>query len=81
MLGVNACAQVSKDLIVTGGNDCLLKFWDWKKGILVKKIAGHGHAVKCLCIIRKGFFLASGSQSQNMKCSIKIWRIKDGAMV
>jgi hypothetical protein len=39
---------------VTGGNDCLLKFWDWKKGIMIKKIAGHGHAVKCLCILKKG---------------------------
>lgn len=59
--GINSVCQVSNNLIGSVGNDAKLKIWNWKKGNLQKSYLGHGHPIKCICLVKKGEIIATGS--------------------
>ena len=48
-------------MIGSVGNDAKLKIWNWKKGTLQKSYLGHGHPIKCICLVKKGEIIATGS--------------------
>ena len=79
--GINAVCQVSNDMIATAGNDAKIKLWNWKTGDLQKTLIGHGNPIRCLVMVKMGELLASGSDSSEGRCSIKVWRIKDSAIL
>lgn len=48
---------VNKDLIVSGGDDCLLILWEWAKEIKLRSI--FAHACSVVCLVLKGNELVS----------------------
>jgi WD40 repeat protein len=49
-----------KQRMVTASHDRTLRIWDLKKGIMLKKIEGHGGCVSAMAVSRDGQLIASG---------------------
>ena len=62
------------DLIATGGDDKLVKFWNPADGKELRKGAGHGAAIYCVVFSPDGTKLASGSVDK----TIRLWNVADG---
>jgi WD40 repeat protein len=56
-------------VLVTGGQDCLIRFWERKSGKLLDTIAEHQGAVTCLAFANDGRRLFSSSRDS----TIRIW--------
>ena len=62
------------DLLATGGDDKLIKYWNVADGKELRKSQGHGAPVYCLAFHPDGTKLASGSVDK----TIRIWNVADG---
>ena len=61
----------------------MLKIWDWRKKKLLKSNLGHGHPIRCICLLKFGQILATGSATINTGdvCSIKIWDLINNSII
>jgi WD40 repeat protein len=62
------------DLIATGGDDKLIKYWNVADGKELRKSQGHGAPIYSLSFSPDGTKLASGSVDK----TIRIWNVADG---
>jgi WD40 repeat protein len=60
---VVAVAVVRDERMVTGSYDGLLRLWDLKTGVMLKKIEGHRSRVRALAVSPNGQWIASGDES------------------
>ena len=76
-LGQVNCIQISAkdDVVISGGNDCFLNFWDNKKGVRKKWIDGTGSGVTALVLNEKENEVFSGHKSGEIQvydvCELK----------
>jgi len=61
-------------LLLSGGNDGLVKIWEPANGRLTTTLKGHGAGITALAVSPDGTTLASGSQDQ----SIRLWALPEG---
>lgn len=52
-------AEVSEDVIVFGGDDCYINFWNWKTQEFLGKYFGHAGSVT-LVFTNSPYFLTAG---------------------
>ncbi len=62
------------DILATGGDDKLIKYWNVADGKELRKSQGHGDAVYSVAFHPDGSKLASGSVDK----TIRIWNVADG---
>lgn len=62
---------VNKDLLVSGGDDCLLILWEWAKEIKLKTVFAHACSVSCL-IVKDGELISAGGDG-----IVRFWSIDD----
>ena len=62
------------DILATGGDDKLIKYWNVADGKELRKSQGHGAPVYALAFHPDGSKLASGSVDK----TIRIWNVADG---
>jgi WD40 repeat protein len=77
--GVSALT-ISPDgrILVSGGDDHIIKLWSLPEGNLLKTLEGHpGGRVNALVINPEGNILASGCSDK----TIKLWRLPDGKLL
>jgi WD40 repeat protein len=60
---VIAVATLHGERMVTGSYDGLLRLWDLKTGVILKKMEGHRSRVRALAASRDGQWIASGDES------------------
>ena len=69
--GVN-CLQFMKDYLFSGGNDGLVKIWDWKEGYCVNTLQIHGEYVHR--VVANSRYAVSSNGCSNSK--ITIWDLE-----
>jgi len=60
-------------VIVSGGEDCQLKIWDWESGTFEKSLKGHTLSIQDIAFDPSGKVLASCS----LDLTIKLWNFAD----
>jgi WD40 repeat protein len=60
---VIAVAALHDERMVTGSYDGLLRLWDLKTGVVLKKMEGHRSRVRALAVSPDGQWIASGDES------------------
>jgi len=60
---VVAVAVFRDERMVTGSYDGMLRLWDLKTGVMLKKMEGHRSRVRALAISPCGYWIASGDES------------------
>jgi WD40 repeat protein len=64
-------------LLVSGGEDGLVRLWDAETGDARRALAGHGAGVTCLAVSADGKELASGSGDR----TVRLWETATGRLV
>jgi len=64
-------------LLATAGVDRTARLWDVERGVLVRTLSGHTHAVDQLAFSPDGAVLATGSQDN----TARLWRVADGELL
>lgn len=78
--GVNAVCYMEKDgtmLLITAGDDRLVKVWDHDKGVLIKELQGHKDNVSDVLFVKEFGVILSASEDG----SVKIWNVEDWTLV
>jgi WD40 repeat protein len=60
---VAAVAALHDERMVTGSYDGMLRLWDLKTGVMLKKMEGHRSRVRALAVSPDGKWIASGDES------------------
>ena len=63
------CLKLTKDLIVSGGEDASIKIWSTRSGDCLQTLVGHQAAVVCLQLDESQQQLISGSADH----TVKVW--------
>ncbi|KAG2066421.1 WD40 repeat-like protein, partial [Suillus decipiens] len=69
-----AVAALPDERMVTGSYDRMLRLWDLKTGLVLRKMEGHRSRVRALAISSNGNWIASGDESG----VLIIWHGKTG---
>lgn len=67
--------DIQKNTLVTGGNDQVVKLWDWNSGKLLRLLEGHTEPIKCVAFLGDGKLLVS--MDDNGEC--RFWSRDTGA--
>ena len=75
--GVNCLTYVIKDKIskflITGGDDSLVKVWDYEEGTLLKVLEGHKDNISDVLYVDGSDILLSASEDG----TVKVWSVND----
>jgi WD40 repeat protein len=63
---VAAVAVFRDERMITGSYDGLLRLWDLKTGVMLKKMEGHQNRVRALAVSPDGQWIASGDESGDL---------------
>ena len=70
-------------LLISGGDDGLIKFWDYNTGALVRTLTHgdylNGGTLLKLSVSPDGKYIASTGNGYNLV--VKVWRVADGALI
>ena len=62
---------VEDNLLLSGGEDCFLRLWDWEQGTSMKAVPGHANAIWSGCTDQAAI-IATGSWDR----VVKPWNFK-----
>ena len=61
--------EINKEVMVFGGDDCYLVFWNWRREEVVQKVFGHAGSVTCIYEFMP-YLLTCGGDNK-----FKIWEV------
>ncbi len=83
---LSGCAHFAMDKDTMKPLECLLRFWDLRRGKELKRFEGHGAPVRACACSRDGRYLLSGSGAgvrtpegvRQFDCSVRLWDAATG---